>query len=95
MDEMIDLFRRNISQEVLDLIPSSVAHENRIVPIQFDGNCNTLTVAMVDPNDFDTVEKLRFITNKNIEPKMATATAMDFAIQRYYPEPDDLLRDFH
>ena len=90
---MIDLFRRNISQEVLNLIPCRVAHENRIVPIEFDGNCNTLIVAMVDPNDFDTVEKLRFITNKNIEPKMATATAMDFAIQRYYPSPDDYWRD--
>jgi len=84
---MIDLFRRSISQEVLDLIPCSVAHSDRIIPIELDGN--TLVVAMVDPDDFDTVEKLRFILNKNIEPKMASATAIDFAIQRYYPSPDD------
>ena len=82
MNEAIDLLRRHIPQHVIDIMPSRLAHKNLVIPIEED--CGTLVVAMADPDDYDTVEKLRFVLNLNIEPRLATSTAIQFALSQYY-----------
>jgi hypothetical protein len=85
MDDAIDLFRRNISENVLSEIPFDVVLDDLVIPVELD--YGTLVVAMVDPDDYDKIEKLRFIVNRNIEPRRATVAAIEFAIRRYYSEP--------
>jgi type IV pilus assembly protein PilB len=84
MDEPIDLFRGHIPQHVIGLIPSSVARENLAIPI-YD-NEGALIVAMADPDNFDFVEKLRFVLQRDILPRRASVSAIKFALSRYYAE---------
>ena len=80
----VDLYRRRIPADVLELLPASVVREHRVVPI--DERDGTLVVAMADPPDRDTIDKLRFILNRAVEPVLATPTAIGFAIRTYYGE---------
>src|SRR4051812_13964216 len=58
-----------IPQNIIELVPESVARENAVLPLAVDDG--TLKVIMSDPLDFDTREKLRFILNRNIEVALA------------------------
>ena len=55
---------RDIPDSILNLIPSSVVHENSLVPVAEIGSA--LVVASVNPLSIETVEKLCFILNRPI-----------------------------
>ena len=65
---------------VIELVPESVARENVVIPLALDGQ--VLRVAMADPHDYDTIQKLQFILNKDIAPvpvaREAVAAAIDW-----------------
>jgi type IV pilus assembly protein PilB len=83
-DEPIDLYRRNVPPEIIELIPASVARENRCVPVrQDDGG---LLLAMADMGHSYVLEKLRFILNTRVRAVQATPEAIEFALLRYYPD---------
>ena len=81
--EPVDLFHRYIPEYVLGFLPANVARENRVVPLEED-QAGALFVAMDDPDDRDTVEKLRFILNRCVRAVRATPAGIDYAIRRYY-----------
>jgi hypothetical protein len=84
MLEPIDLFRLNISPEILEMMPPRIAHEAKAIPIGLDDR-GALIVAMADMFDFDTCEKLMFILNRPVTARSATAAALEYALSRYYP----------
>ncbi len=89
--QFVDLSRVTVSPEVVELVPESVARENVILPIaEEDGQ---LTVAVSDPDDFPTFEKLRFILNKRIEICLATRESIMEAVNRYYGQTGGESRD--
>ncbi len=60
-----------IPPSVIELVPESVARENAVLPLsEGDGH---LTIIISDPWDIDTVDKLRFILNKQIDLALAPA----------------------
>ncbi len=64
--EYVNLREAVIPPHVVELVPESVARENVIMPVgEEDGE---LKVAVSDPNDYETFEKLRFILNRSIQP---------------------------
>jgi len=60
----VDLADHEIPDHVIELLPASVARENHALPIAETED--SLIVAVADPSDIETVEKLRFILNRNI-----------------------------
>ncbi len=86
-----------IPPSVVELVPESVARENVAIPLaESDG---TLTVIVSDPMDYDTVEKLRFILNRQIEIALAPREAILEAINRHYGQTvgesaDSMLQEF-
>jgi type IV pilus assembly protein PilB len=82
-NQPIDLFRRQIPREVIDLIPASVAREGGVIPIAEDGG--QIVVARAD-DDRDTIEKLMFILNRQVTVVEATHAAIRFALEKYYPD---------
>lgn len=79
---MIDLTALTIPPEIIERIPESVARENRVIPIADDGS--VLTVAISDPDDQDTIQKLQFILNKDIQVVLAPLDQIIAAINRHY-----------
>lgn len=80
--EYVNLRDVVIPPHVVELVPESVARENCVMPVaEEDGD---LKVAVSDPNDYETFEKLRFILNRGIQPVLAPREAILEAINRYY-----------
>ncbi|MDR1963830.1 MAG: GspE/PulE family protein [Planctomycetaceae bacterium] len=82
--EYLDLTGVVIPPAIVELVPESVARENGILPYQVDGE--TLRVIMSDPNDIETLDKLRFILNRPIEPLLASRELIQEAVNRHYTQ---------
>jgi type IV pilus assembly protein PilB len=81
-EEPFDFYRRNIPPEIIGGLPASVARECLVIPIRWDDG---IVVAMADPFDRDTLDKLRFILNTHVTAVAATRGAIEYALARYYP----------
>ncbi|MFM8414914.1 MAG: type II/IV secretion system protein, partial [Planctomycetota bacterium] len=57
--KFVDLSSMDVSDDVVGLLPESVARENTIFPLAEVGSA--LRIATCDPTDMDAQEKLRFI----------------------------------
>jgi len=84
--EFINLSEQVIPPSVIELVPESVARENAILPLAEDGA--SLRVAVSDPLDLDTFEKLRFILNRKVDIALAPRESILEAINRYYGQVD-------
>ena len=82
----VDLSAIDIPQEVLDLIPAEVARRHQCIPVNRSGS--TLVVAMADPSNIYAVDDLKFMTGYEIEPVVASESALEEAIHHYYGAED-------
>ena len=83
----IELEKYAIPEEVLKHIPKHVAERHLCVPINRSGS--TLVVAMADPSNIFAIDELKFMTNYNIEVVVASESAVEQAIKKYYGGNDD------
>ena len=95
--QFVDLAAMTIPPSVVELVPESVARENVILPMAADNGA--LRVAMSDPMDLDTIQKLTFILNKDIQPVLAPREQIIESINRYYGQSetesvDSMLAEF-
>src|SRR5580692_7850786 len=67
--EFISLADVTVPQSVVEMVPESVARENRVMPISADGN--VLKIVTSEPDNYDVLQKLQFILNKDIQPVLA------------------------
>src|SRR3989441_2014107 len=79
----INLAQFEIDLAVIKLIPADTAQKYQIVPLSRAGA--TLTIAMTDPTNVFAMDDIKFMTGYNVEPVVASETAVVEAIQRYYP----------
>ncbi len=80
--QYIDLQEIEIPSGVVELVPESLARENFVMPYSQDGG--SIKVIMHDPMNFETIDKLRFVLNREIEIALAPKDAIVEAINRYY-----------
>ena len=93
----VDLRSAQISDEVVELVPESVARENTVLP--FSEEDGALRILISDPFDLETIEKLRFILNRKIETALSSKGAILGAINKYYGQvegesADSMLQEF-
>jgi type IV pilus assembly protein PilB len=79
----INLTQFEIDAAVIKLIPSETAQKYQIVPLSRAGA--TLTIAITDPTNVFAMDDIKFMTGYNVEPVVASETAVLEAIHRYYP----------
>ncbi len=95
--EYVNLNKIEISDDIVELMPESVARENAVLPIaEQDGQ---LKVLISDPDDVETIEKLRFILNRDVKIALASKTAILDHINRVYGQmegesADSILQEF-
>jgi type IV pilus assembly protein PilB len=78
----INLTQFEIDPAVIKLIPGETAHKYQIVPLSRAGA--TLTIAMTDPTNVFAMDDIKFMTGYNVEPVVASETAVTDAVFRYY-----------
>jgi len=83
----VDLENIGFSPEALTLVPESVAQKYKIVPYDLDTKNKTLSVAMVDPLDLETIEFLEKKTNLKISVAIALEKQIvSFVKEKYIRE---------
>jgi type IV pilus assembly protein PilB len=78
----INLSQFEIDPGVIKLVPADTAHKYQIVPLSRSGA--TLTIAMTDPTNVFAMDDIKFMTGYNVEPVVASETAVLDAIAKYY-----------
>jgi len=71
-----------IDPTVLRLVPAETAQKYHVLPLSRSGA--TLTIAMTDPTNVFAMDDIKFMTGYNVEPVVASETAVIEAITRYY-----------
>lgn len=84
--QFLDLANVEIPKSVTELVPESVARENHIMPLEVEGN--NLKVLTSDPGNYDALQKLQFILNKDITPVLAIQEQITEAINKYYGQSE-------
>jgi len=91
----IDLDEYEIDAEILKLVAKEQCEKHRVVPVSRTGN--SLIVAMADPTNLHAIDDLKFLTSYNIEPVIASETAILAAIEKYYntgPSYEEVMAGF-
>jgi type IV pilus assembly protein PilB len=76
-----------IDANVVKLIPQETARKHQILPLSRVGA--SLTIAMVDPTNVFAMDDIKFMTGFNIEPVVASESAIMDRIERAYAAPDE------
>lgn len=83
----ISLLHVDIPKKVLRKIPRAVAIACKAVPVRTDGD--RLEVAMVDPTDVDTLDRLERAAGMTVSPLIAPESSIVTMIEKCYPEERD------
>jgi type IV pilus assembly protein PilB len=78
----INLKFYEVDPTVIKLIPQETAVRYQIVPLSRVGS--TLTIAMTDPTNVFAMDDIKFMTGFNVEPVVASETAIVEAIGKFY-----------
>jgi type IV pilus assembly protein PilB len=95
--QSVSLAETTIPPSVIEMVPESVARENVVIPLSQENG--VLKIVISDPSDFDTIQKLQFILNKDIQPVLAAKEQIIEAINRHYGQTetesvDSMLQEF-
>lgn len=95
--DYVDLTEVVIPPAIVELVPESVARENAILPLSKDDG--VLKVIVSDPQDYATLDKLRFILDCDVKVVLAPRESILEAINRYYGQTegesaDSMLQEF-
>ena len=91
----IDLKGENIPKEVLQIIPEPIARKHSIIAFRKKGN--NLEVAMVDPDDLQTIEFIKKKAGLTISPRLTNEESIKASLKQYQrsleAEFGDIIKD--
>jgi general secretion pathway protein E/type IV pilus assembly protein PilB len=87
--EVVNLTDMKIGDDVIALIPRHIAKKYRVIPV-FKHE-NTLTVALADPSDLDTIDSLQHLLRLEISLQVASEADIETALNRYYADKGGML----
>ncbi len=86
----------DVDEEVIKLIPRTIAEKHQVVPVNRAGSA--LIIAMSDPSNIFAIDEIKFHTGYNVEPVVASEAAIREAIEHYYsakgPSYEELMQGF-
>ena len=91
----INLDEYEIEADVIRLVTRDVCEKHKIMPVSRSGS--SLIVAMADPTNLHAIDDIKFLTGYNVEPVVASETAIQNSVERYYnvgPSYAEVMADF-
>jgi general secretion pathway protein E/type IV pilus assembly protein PilB len=85
--EFFHLDEMRIPDQAIAAVPRHVAKRFNVVPVRQEGN--SVTVAMADPSDLDTIDGLQHALKMEITAAVASPEDIEAAIGKYYGVKDD------
>jgi general secretion pathway protein E/type IV pilus assembly protein PilB len=80
--EVVNIGELAIADDVIASVPRHIAKKYRVVPVFKNGN--TLTIALADPSDLDTIDSLTHILRMEIIHQVASEADIENALNKYY-----------
>src|SRR5215469_289809 len=84
----INLKYYEIDPNVIKLIPQDTALRYQVVPLSRVGA--VLTIAMTDPTNVFAMDDIKFMTGFNVEPVVASESAINEAIAKFYGDVESV-----
>ncbi|HYG36076.1 MAG TPA: ATPase, T2SS/T4P/T4SS family [Clostridia bacterium] len=82
--EVVNLSDLKIPDDVIAAVPRHIARKYRVVPVyKHDGS---LTVAIADPSDLDTIDSLTHLLRMDISLQVASDSDIESALGKYYAD---------
>jgi type IV pilus assembly protein PilB len=78
----INLDHFEVDAAIIKIIPPDTARKYQVLPLSRSGA--TLTIAMADPTNVFAMDDIKFMTGYNVEPVVASESALEDAIEKYY-----------
>src|ERR1700709_1578803 len=93
----VNLDEYELDAATLKLVSKEVCEKHKCVPLSRSGNA--LVVAMADPTNLHAIDDIKFLTGFNVEPVVASETAITNAVERACANApaasyDDMLQEF-
>ncbi len=86
--DVVDLDTVKITEELISKVKPETARRYKVVPVHF--SADTLTVALSDPLDFDTLDSLRYVLKCNVEGVIASPAQIKIALDKAYPNESSM-----
>ncbi len=80
----IDLIPQAVNPQIAQLIPESLARERTCIPFGISGN--QLELAMVAPDDIDTISETELITGYHVIPRVAIDSAVQASLDSSFDD---------
>jgi type IV pilus assembly protein PilB len=77
---------QDIDPSIIKFVPYEVANKYQIFPISKNGA--SLKLAMTDPSNVFAIDDVKFMTGYDVQPFVASESAIKEAISRYYEQSD-------
>ena len=90
--ESFDLSSYKLAPEIKAAIPDDIARRYKVVPVMRTGT--TLTVAISDPTDLETLDSLRYILKTDVEGVVVSRKQLKDALSRYYGTVEESVDSF-
>jgi type IV pilus assembly protein PilB len=78
----INLDHFEVDPAIIKIIPAETARKYQVLPLSRSGA--TLTIAMADPTNVFAMDDIKFMTGYNVEPVVASESALEDSIDKYY-----------
>jgi type IV pilus assembly protein PilB len=82
--QVVTIVERALTPELIQLVPGKTARMYGCLPVAMSNG--TLQVALTDPLNLKSVDELGFVLKKDVQMVVADPTAIEKAIEKFYPE---------
>ncbi len=79
-----------IPEEAIKALPAETAQAYQVMPLKYDPDSNTLTVALKDPNNFRAIDDLKLLMGFTVKTVVADPAEVEAAIKRHYSESESI-----
>ncbi|MHC4563659.1 MAG: GspE/PulE family protein [Planctomycetota bacterium] len=80
----VDVGAADISPDVVKLIPAQMANAYRIMPLEYDEETKTITVAMASADNFRATDDLQMLMGFNVVARITEPEQIDKALMKHY-----------
>jgi len=89
----IDIGQMDLSDDIIGHITAQMAMTYRVLPIDYDQDNNTLSIAMDTANNFRATDDLRTLLGFNIKALITDTKSLEQALARYYSDKAESINE--
>lgn len=79
----VNLKRKEISPEVLELLPEVYAKSKKVILFEYDKEKGVAKLGMIDPLDYDAIEFVRAKLGSWVEPHLMSTSSLRYGLKNY------------